>query len=141
MTFNTNRSLAMKMCKLFGSAITLSLASLVGCGSNKTVTAEAEGPMPTPAMVAPIQPLQPIQPISDSPVTVAPIVAPIVEAPAARPAPAASGNRSYTVQKGDTLTKIARTQYGDASAVRKIKAANPGMNADQIKTGQKINLP
>ena len=47
----------------------------------------------------------------------------------------------YIVQKGDTLFKIARAKYGDASAVRKIKEANPGLDADHIKVGQKINLP
>jgi len=126
----------MKMSKLFAATITLSLAGLVGCSSgNKNVATAPEAP--APAMVAPIQPIQPIQPVvSDSPVT----VAPIIETPAPRSA-ATTGSRSYTVQKGDTLFKIARTQYGDASAVRKIKDANPGMNADQIKTGQKINLP
>ena len=39
------------------------------------------------------------------------------------------------------LFKIARARYGDATAVKKIKDANPGLDADHIKAGQKINLP
>ena len=66
-------------------------------------------------------------------------------APAADPGAATGANKSaartYTVQKGDTLIKIARTQYGDEHRWKQIAAANPGVSANSIKVGQKINLP
>lgn len=52
-----------------------------------------------------------------------------------------AGGQTYTVQKGDTLYKIARDHYGDPKQWTRIAAANPGMNANAIKVGQKITLP
>jgi nucleoid-associated protein YgaU len=133
----------------------LSIASLVaasvavGCANNNKRAAAPAGvnpsvtdvrpitPAPAPVMVQPVQPIQPVQPVvSDTP--------PVVQAPApssvASSTPAITGN-TYTIQKGDTLYKIARAKYGEASAVKKILAANPGLNGNTIKAGQKINLP
>jgi nucleoid-associated protein YgaU len=118
----------------------IALAALVGCSNknkspNASVT-EVSKPTPTPTPAPPpvvVQPAPQVQPvISDS--------SPVVTTAAATPTPAITGN-VYTVQKGDTLSKIARAKYGDLSAVRKIKEANPGINPDQLKPGQKINLP
>lgn len=110
----------------------------LGCGNKKPpanagssvdeIRATNVPPAPPPMPVQPVavQPVQPVQPvISDTP----PVVTQAI-----------SGN-SYTIQKGDTLFKIARAKYGDASAVKKIKEANPGLDADHIRPGQKINLP
>jgi nucleoid-associated protein YgaU len=121
------------------------LLTTTGCWGNKDKKAAGAGdptvadiratgtPPAPPPMVQPIQPMQPVQPlISDSP----PVVTQTSFNGASAPA---SG--SYTIQKGDTLFKIARSRYGDASAVRKIKEANPGLDADHIRVGQKINLP
>jgi 5'-nucleotidase len=58
----------------------------------------------------------------------------------AKPA-AAAGNRTYVVQKGDTLFAIAKSEYGDGSKYKKIAAANPGVNAGALKAGQKIVIP
>jgi nucleoid-associated protein YgaU len=108
-----------------------------GCGDSAKTNVSAgtdirsSGPSPS-ANMQPIQPVQPVQPmVSDT----APVVTTLATA-----TPTITGN-SYTIQKGDTLFKIARAKYGDASAVRKIKEANPGLDADHIKAGQKINLP
>ncbi|HYE21007.1 MAG TPA: LysM peptidoglycan-binding domain-containing protein [Tepidisphaeraceae bacterium] len=121
--------------QILATSITLTLAGLVGCAKKDAAVITAPPTEPVaPVVATPIQPMAPIQPVSDAPITVAPAAEPI--APAARAA-----GRTYTVQKGDTLFKIARNQYGDATAVRKIKDANPGLNADQIKVGQKLNLP
>ena len=129
----------------------LSIASLVtasvavGCANKQAPRTSAPissgvtdvrpiAPAPAPVMVQPIQPVQPVQPVvSDT--------SPVVQSPVAvaSATPQITGS-TYTVQKGDTLYKIARAKYGEASAVKKIQAANPGLTAN-IKVGQKINLP
>jgi LysM repeat protein len=65
-------------------------------------------------------------------------------APAAKPAAAAPPPpRTYTVQPGDTLSKIARQHLGDASDYMKIFEANRDQlsNPDLIKPGQVLRLP
>jgi nucleoid-associated protein YgaU len=49
----------------------------------------------------------------------------------------------YTVVAGDTLSKIAKQQYGDANAYMKIFEANKPMlsNPDRIYPGQKLRIP
>src|SRR4051794_23796077 len=107
---------------------------VVGCSDNKpastTPVTDIRQSSP-PSNYQPVQPIQPIQQVSDTSPTVTTV---------ATATPTITGN-SYTIQKGDTLFKIARAKYGDASAVRKIKEANPGLDANHIKPGQKINLP
>lgn len=65
-------------------------------------------------------------------------------APAA-PAPAspASAARTYTVVSGDSLSKIAQREYGDAQQWRKIYEANRDKisNPDLIHPGQVLNIP
>jgi nucleoid-associated protein YgaU len=66
--------------------------------------------------------------------------------PAAQPAaaqPAAQGE-SYTVVSGDSLSKIAKHHYGDASKWHQIYDANKstiGSNPDHIEVGQVLKLP
>ena len=58
--------------------------------------------------------------------------------PAAAPAPAAAPTVEYVVKPGDTLFLISkRTNYRQAA----ILAANPGLDANRIRVGQKIKLP
>lgn len=49
----------------------------------------------------------------------------------------------YIIQSGDTLSKIAKRYYGDASAYNKIFAANREVieDPDKIYPGQKIRIP
>ena len=56
-------------------------------------------------------------------------------------APAAS--RYYTIQSGDTLSKIAKEHYGDANAYTKIFEANREVigDPDKIYPGQQIRIP
>lgn len=56
-------------------------------------------------------------------------------------APAAS--RYYTIQSGDTLSKIAKEHYGDANAYNKIFEANREVigDPDKIYPGQRIRIP
>jgi nucleoid-associated protein YgaU len=57
-------------------------------------------------------------------------------------APAAAA-QTYTVQAGDTLSKIAKQHLGDANAYMKIFEANRDQlsNPDLIKPGQVLKLP
>ena len=56
---------------------------------------------------------------------------------------AAAGTKSYTVQSGDTLSKIAKQHYGDANQWRKIFEANRGTisDPDKIQVGQQLTIP
>jgi nucleoid-associated protein YgaU len=84
----------------------------------------AEEPVATPAAAAPAKPL------------------PLPKLAAKTPAPAtARSDGTYTVQKGDTLFKIAKERYGSGTQWEKIAAANPGVNATSLKVGQKLRVP
>ncbi|MBA3640370.1 MAG: LysM peptidoglycan-binding domain-containing protein [Acidobacteria bacterium] len=60
-------------------------------------------------------------------------------------APSAGGQagKTYTVQSGDTLSKIAKDHLGDANAYMKIFNANKDQltDPDKIKPGQVLNIP
>src|SRR5436305_943676 len=115
---------------------TLAAASLAaGCNSNNK-SASARPPLsPLVTDISPTPPshysTQPIQPMAMQP----------IEQPAAPAAFATSGGGTYTVQKGDTLYKIARERYGDGKQWQKIAAANPGLSPQSLKVGQKISVP
>lgn len=51
--------------------------------------------------------------------------------------------KTYTVKKGDSLSKIAKSVYGDAQQWRKIHEANRDIidNPDLIYPGQVLKLP
>jgi nucleoid-associated protein YgaU len=57
-------------------------------------------------------------------------------------APASDG-RTYTVQPGDTLSKIAKDQLGDGNAYMKIFNATTDQlsDPDKIKPGQVLKIP
>lgn len=63
------------------------------------------------------------------------------------PAPAdttpSAAQRTYTVKSGDTLSKIAKREYGDANQWHKIYEANKDVikNPDLIYPGQTFKLP
>lgn len=50
---------------------------------------------------------------------------------------------TYTVAPGDSLSKIAQREYGDASEWKRIYEANKGTikNPDLIHPGQVLNIP
>jgi nucleoid-associated protein YgaU len=62
---------------------------------------------------------------------------------APKPAAPASMGKIYVVQKGDSLSKIAKAEYGDANAWRKIFEANKDIikNPDLIHPGQSLKIP
>jgi len=53
------------------------------------------------------------------------------------------GEQTYTVEKGDTLSAIAKRHYGQASAWKQIFEANRDVldDPDRIFPGQKLKLP
>jgi nucleoid-associated protein YgaU len=60
------------------------------------------------------------------------------------PAPASTAtSRTYTVKKGDSLSKIAKQLYGDAGEWRKIFEANRDkiQDPDLIEPGQELTIP
>jgi nucleoid-associated protein YgaU len=65
-----------------------------------------------------------------------------VEEGSSSTAPPPAG-RTYTVVKGDSLSKIAKRVYGSANQWKKIYEANKDTikNPDLIYPGQVINLP
>ena len=66
------------------------------------------------------------------------IIAEVTIDPNAKPAA-----RTYTVQSGDTLSKIAKAHLGDANAYMKIFEANKDQltDPDKIKPGQVLKIP
>ncbi len=56
------------------------------------------------------------------------------------PTPRATGT-TYTVEHGDIFIHIVRDHYGDGDYWRAVAAANPTINPDLIRPGQKIILP
>lgn len=60
-----------------------------------------------------------------------------------KPAAASAGNRRYTVKAGDTLSKIAKEHYGDASQWKRIHQANAASipNPDLIHPGLELVIP
>jgi nucleoid-associated protein YgaU len=57
--------------------------------------------------------------------------------------PSSAPEQTYTVKKGDSLSKIAKRVYGDAQQWRKIHEANRDTiaNPDLIHPGQVLKLP
>ena len=56
---------------------------------------------------------------------------------------AVSAPRTYTVQQGDTLSKISKQHYGDANKYMKIFEANKDKlkDPDKIQVGQVLTIP
>ena len=66
-----------------------------------------------------------------------------VKATGAPASKAADEGRTYTVQSGDTLSKIAKEYLGDANAYMDIFNANRDLlsDPDRIKPGQVLKIP
>lgn len=59
------------------------------------------------------------------------------------PTPLAPAGKTYVVQKGDSLSKIAKREYGDANVWPKIFEANRDIikDPDLIHPGQTLKIP
>ena len=75
--------------------------------------------------------------------TVDPSLAPPQQAQAAAASGGSSAGRTYTVQSGDTLSKIAKNFYGNANDYNRIFEANRDKleNPDKIQVGQELVIP
>jgi nucleoid-associated protein YgaU len=51
------------------------------------------------------------------------------------------GERTYTVQPGDNLSKISKHFYGDANKYNKIVQANSLSDPDKVKAGMQLKIP
>jgi LysM repeat protein len=98
----------------------LTKTSVLKVGQKLTIPAKAE--------VTVIATATPVAPVG---------VAGTTHAPAATAAPVTTEGASYTVQSGDSLWKIAKSQN---SSVAAIKQAN-NLASDSLKVGQKIVIP
>ena len=69
--------------------------------------------------------------------------APSAQAQQGGPAPAAGGGRTYSVQAGDSLSKIAKKFYGNANDWKRIFEANRDRikNPDLIQPGWTLKIP
>jgi nucleoid-associated protein YgaU len=74
----------------------------------------------------------------------------VLELPDAEPAPPAGEGRTYTVQAGDSLSRIAQQQLGDAGRYQEIFALNEGVaqanggaltNPSVLRVGWVLQLP
>lgn len=53
----------------------------------------------------------------------------------------ATGGRTHTVAKGETLADISKKYFGTAKRWKEFVSANPGVNPEGLKIGQKLVIP
>ncbi len=118
------------MNKPLTAVLIVSMGMAVGCQRKAKPELAAVPPPVEPVQVQDYAP-QPVQfePVMQAP---QPVVSPVA-------APVAQG--SYTIQKNDTLWKIAERHYGNGQRWTDIAAANPGTNPKKLAVGQTIVLP
>jgi nucleoid-associated protein YgaU len=138
---NSRKENAVKRALALIAIVTLAAA---GCqNGKKSSTNPSVMQLNQPAAPVAYAPPSPVPAPAAQPVVYdAPPPAPIAAAPAAPAASeAATGNKKYKVQKGDTLYSIAKTHYGSGKQFTKITAANPGLTPEGLKAGQTITIP
>lgn len=83
--------------------------------------------------------VKPLPPVGQKPTTTRkPAASTVAAAPAAGATSTAGGNVVYTVKPGDQLFAVSRRYNVKMSAIEK---ANPGLNPNKIRVGQKITIP
>ena len=109
----------------------------------KFVPVDAAPPAPTAPVAAAPDPVAGISATPAAYVPAAPAHAPVVtRTPGPGPASSpAGGGKSYLVQKGDTLFRIAKTHYGDGNRWQQIAMVNPGLTPATLKAGATIMVP
>ncbi len=118
------------MQKLTTVLVIVCLGAAIGCQRKAKPELAAVPPPVEPVQVQdyPSESVQ-FEPVGQAPQqVVAPIAAPVTQA-------------TYTIQKNDTLWKIAERHYGNGQRWTDIAAANPGVNPKKLAVGQTITLP
>lgn len=87
-----------------------------------------------PVNAGPGAPTMPNAPVT----TNAPATTPVVVAP---PPAAPVAAADYTVQRGDSLARIAKNRLGAESRWQEIAALNPSVNPKNLSVGQKLVMP
>jgi len=156
-----------------GTVVTDAVAVAAVTPITNVAGAVVERPLLLPVPEPPVEPTRPPAPVAPvipvparEPVVVAPMVPPVAPIPAREPvavspepsptvaaAPnagdeavdeAADGvDRTYTVQRGDSLSRIAFKVYGDATRWRGIQEANRAVLGDSVnvRVGQLLIIP
>lgn len=100
---------------------------------------------PAPEATRTVAPPQPAPQVTPTATPTTPPAAPQATPTAVQPEAAQPADSSvfYTIQKGDTLSKISKQFYGDANKYRYIVEENSGVieDADKIYPGQTIRIP
>lgn len=137
-----------KFGAMMGANLAVACVLMQGCkapqagGRNAEPAYKTVAAKPAAAAAAPAKPVFPDKPVAAKPVAAKPaesvVVVEELPPPAPKPAVAEPETTTYVVRRGDYLAKICKTYNIKMSAVLK---ANPGLDADKIRIGQKLKLP
>lgn len=92
------------------------------------------------AVPPPVDPVS-VQGYQAEPVTFEPVAPAPAQPTYVAPPPPVPAQASYTIQKGDSLWKIAERHYGNGQRWQDIVAANPGLVPEKLPVGKTIVLP
>ncbi len=104
-------------------------------------TAGTLGPLEPPAAEAAFPPSAELAPVTTFAPAPGPEPLPSPEPLAAAPTTPPERTRTYVVQEGDTLWRIALTVLGNGQRYRDILAANPGVEPHSLQIGQRLVIP
>lgn len=138
---------ALDKLKQENEALKQELADLKA-GRNTVAVPGLEGPAAAPVINFTVETMPTVRTRPVVPTTRPPAptrIAPATQTPppAAPAAAVATGSRTHTVQKGDTLSKLSLQYYGNRTRWRDIYAANRGVmkNEADLKLGMSLRIP
>ncbi len=123
------------MKRLTTALMIVCMGTAIGCSRKAKPELAAVPPPAEPVEVQDYGNAYGAQPVQFEP------VAPAAPQPFAAPVAPASGQSSYTIQKNDSLWKIAERHYGSGQRWVDIANANPGLEPTKMPVGKTIVLP